>query len=148
MDVNALLADLGRISREPLWEGSRIRLKLVSDPAVPPLESEKDRLKQVFLNLLKNAAEAMPKGGELVLQTRLLPGQPGQPRRIEVSVRDQGGGIAEEVRSRLFEPFVSTKAQEGLGLSIAHGIVQGLGGTIRYETGSGGTTFRVELPVS
>ncbi len=145
VDVNALLADLGRLSREPLWESSRIRLKLVLDPAVPPLESEKDRLKQVFLNLLKNAAEAMPAGGELCLQTRLLP---GQPRRMEASVRDQGGGIAQEVRSRLFEPYVSTKAQEGLGLSIAYGIVQGLGGTMRYDTGPGGTTFRVELPLA
>jgi HD-like signal output (HDOD) protein/signal transduction histidine kinase len=147
VDVNALLSDLGRLSREPLWRSSRIRLKLVLDPMVPPLESEKDRLKQVFLNLLKNAAEAMPSGGELCLQTRLLPGQPPQQRRIEISVRDQGSGIAEEVRARLFEPSVSTKAQEGLGLSIAYGIVQGLGGTIRYETGSSGTTFRVELPL-
>ena len=144
VDVNALLADLGRLSREPLWESSRIRLKLALDPKVPPLESEKDRLKQVFLNLLKNAAEAMPAGGELCLQTRLLPGEPG---RIEVSVRDEGGGIAAEVRPKLFEPFVSTKAQEGLGLSIAYGIVQELGGAIRYETGGGGTTFRVELPL-
>ena len=144
VDLNALLADLGRISREPLWESSRIRLQLALDPQVPPLESEKDRLKQVFLNLLKNAAEAMPSGGELGLQTRLLP---GQPPRVEVAVRDQGSGIAEQVRSRLFEPFVSTKAQEGLGLSIVYGIVQGLGGTIRYETGAEGTTFRVELPV-
>ncbi len=144
VDLNALLADLGRISREPLWESSRIRLQLALDPQVPPLESEKDRLKQVFLNLLKNAAEAMPSGGELGLQTRLLP---GQPPRVEVAVRDQGSGIAEQVRSRLFEPFVSTKAQEGLGLSIVYGIVQGLGGAIRYETGAGGTTFRVELPV-
>ena len=144
VDVNALLADLGRLSREPLWENSRIRLQLALDPKIPPLESEKDRLKQVFLNLLKNAAEAMPAGGELCLQTRLLP---GEPRRIEVSVRDEGGGIAAEVRPKLFEPFVSTKAQEGLGLSIAYGIVRELGGAIRYETGGGGTTFRVELPL-
>jgi signal transduction histidine kinase len=142
VDVNALLADLARISREPLWESSRIRLQLDLDPKLPPLESEKDRLKQVFLNLLKNAAEAMPSGGELGLQTRLMPGP-----KIEVSVRDQGGGIAEEVRSRLFQPFVSTKAQEGLGLSIAHGIVRELGGSMHYETGRGGTTFRVELPL-
>jgi HD-like signal output (HDOD) protein/signal transduction histidine kinase len=143
VDVNALLADLGRLSRESLWEGSRIRLQLALDSQVPPLESERDKLKQVFLNLLKNAAEAMPAGGELSLQSRLRL----EPRRIEVSVRDQGGGIADEVRPRLFEPFVSTKAQEGLGLSIAYGIVQELGGTIRYETGTGGTTFRVELPL-
>jgi len=143
VDVNALLTDLGRISREPLWESSRIRLQLALDPQVPPLESDRDRLKQVFLNLLKNAAEAMPSGGELGLATRLLP---GRPARVEVTVRDQGPGIAEQVRSRLFEPFVSTKAREGLGLSIVHGIVQGLGGAIRYETGAGGTTFRVELP--
>jgi HD-like signal output (HDOD) protein/two-component sensor histidine kinase len=144
VDLNALLADLGRISRESLWESSRIRLQLSLDPRVPPLESDRDRLKQVFLNLLKNATEAMPSGGELGLATRLLP---GQPARVEIAVRDQGPGIAEQVRSRLFEPFVSTKDREGLGLSIVYGIVQGLGGAIRYESGPGGTTFRVELPV-
>ena len=144
VDLNELLADLARISREPLWESSRIRLQLALDPQLPPLDSEKNKLKQVFLNLLKNAAEAMPGGGDLFIQTRLCP---GEPRRVEASVRDEGTGIAEEVRSRLFEPFVSTKAQEGLGLSIAYGFVRELGGNISYETGSGGTTFRVQLPL-
>jgi len=144
VDLNELLADLARRSREPLWESSRIRLQLALDPQVPPLDSEKNKLKQVFLNLLKNAAEAMPGGGDLFIQTRF---HPSEPRRVEASVRDEGSGIAEEVRSRLFEPFVSTKAQEGLGLSIAYGFVRELGGNISYETGSGGTTFRVQLPL-
>jgi len=144
VDLNALLADLARISREALWENSRVRLQLGLDPQVPALMSDRNKLKQVFLNLIKNAAEAMTSGGNLSIQTR-LPG--GAPRRVEVLVRDEGSGIDPAVRSRLFDPFVSTKAQEGLGLAIVRGIVQQLGGSIDFQTGSGGTTFRVELPL-
>jgi HD-like signal output (HDOD) protein/signal transduction histidine kinase len=145
VELNALLTDLARISREAMWENSRIRIQLALEPRLPPLLSDRDKLKQVFLNLIKNAAEAMPAGGNLFIQTRL---SAEAPRRVEVLVRDEGGGIAAEVRSRVFDPFVSTKAQEGLGLSIARGIVQQLGGSIDFKTGSGGTTFRIELPVS
>jgi len=144
VDLNALLADLARISREAMWESSRIRLQLALDPQVPALPSDRNKLKQVFLNLIKNATEAMPGGGNLFIQTRLSAAAPG---RAEVLVRDEGPGIDPEVRARVFEPFVSTKAQEGLGLSIGRGIVQQLGGSIDFQTGSGGTTFRVELPL-
>lgn len=85
----------------------------------------------------------MPGGGNLRLETRLLP---GEPPAVEIRIRDEGSGIAEEVKASLFEPFVSTKGHEGLGLSIVHGLVKELGGSIDYETGAKGTTFRVELP--
>jgi len=64
-----------------------------------------------------------------------------------VGVRDQGAGIPEEVGQHLFEPFRSTKGQQGIGLSIVYGIVRELSGSISYESGAAGTVFRVRLPV-
>ena len=144
VDLNALISDLVKISQESMWELSKVRIQLALDPEVPPIRSEKNKLKQVLINLLKNGAEAMPSGGDLQVESRL---RPGEPVRIEILVRDQGPGIPEEVRASLFEPFVGTKGREGLGLAIVYGILKELGGAIDYQTGSGGTTFRVELPV-
>jgi len=145
VDLNGLIADLAKISQESLWEMSRVRLELSLDPLLPAIHSEKDKLKQVLLNLIRNGAEAMSAGGTLRLETRYREEQPG---RIEVLVLDQGPGIPEEVRARLFEPFFSTKGHEGLGLAIVHGILKELGGSIDYETGGTGTVFRIGLPLS
>lgn len=145
VDVNGLIADLAKISQESLWEMSRVRLELSLDPLVPAIHTAKDKLKQVLLNLIRNGAEAMSAGGTLRLETRYREEQPG---RIEILVLDQGPGIAEEVRARLFEPFVSTKGHEGLGLAIVHGILKELGGSIDCETAATGTVFRIGLPLS
>ncbi len=145
VDLNGLIADLAKISQESLWEMSRVRLELSLDPLVPTMHTAKDKLKQVLLNLIRNGAEAMSAGGTLRLETRYREEQPG---RIEILVLDQGPGVAEEVRARLFEPFVSTKGHEGLGLAIVHGILKELGGSIDYETGGTGTVFRIGLPLS
>jgi HD-like signal output (HDOD) protein/signal transduction histidine kinase len=145
VDLNGLIADLAKISQESLWEMSHVRLELGLDPLVPAIHTAKDKLKQVLLNLIRNGAEAMSAGGTLRLETRYREEPPG---RIEVLVLDQGPGIAEEVRARLFEPFVSTKGHEGLGLAIVHGILKELGGSIDYETGGTGTVFRIALPLS
>lgn len=144
VDLNALVTDIMKISQESFWEISQVRVNLSLDPKVPAFRSEKNKLKQLFINLIKNGAEAMPGGGSLYLETRFAEGEPGT---IEALVRDEGPGIPEEIRARLFEPFVSTKGHEGLGLSIAYGIVKELGGQIAYETSSGGTIFRVRIPL-
>jgi HD-like signal output (HDOD) protein/signal transduction histidine kinase len=145
VDLNGLIADLAKISQESLWEMSRVRLELSLDPLVPAIRSEKDKLKQVLLNLIRNGAEAMSTGGTLRLETRYREEEGG---RIEILVRDEGPGIPEEVRASLFEPFVSTKGHEGLGLAIVHGILKEMGGSIDYETGSDGTVFRIGLSLS
>jgi len=108
----------------------------------PPLHLVREQIQQVILNLLLNAAEAMPRGGRVVVTTRWVAGG------ALVSVTDEGGGIPEEVQARLFDPFFTTKAEgTGLGLSISRRIVEAHGGEIRWTTRAGqGTTFSVFLP--
>ena len=107
------------------------------------------RLGQVFLNLLLNAAEAIPEGQPSEHAIRITM-EPTADDRVVVEVRDTGAGIAPEIADRIFEPFFTTKAGAGtgLGLSISHAIVSGLGGTITVEPNEPrGTCFRVVLPI-
>jgi signal transduction histidine kinase len=144
VDVNGILRDLARISRESLQQRSRITLNLDLDENLPLARSDSNKLKQVFINLLQNAAEAMQKGGSIGFESRY---RDGEPPSIEVLVKDQGNGIPKDVQSNLFEPFTSSKGHEGLGLSIVHGLVRQLGGNLSYETGNKGTTFLVRIPL-
>ena len=128
----------------------RSRAKLTKEYGdVPLLKGSATRLGQVFLNLVLNAAHAIPEGepsrNEIRLVTR------AQNGAIFVEVHDTGGGIAAEIRGRIFEPFFTTKRLgegTGLGLSISHRIVSAMGGAIAVESVVGeGTTFVVRLPV-
>ena len=126
------------------------------DPSLPRVLGGRDQLVQVFLNLVKNAAEACPdSGGEIRLSTAFrndlriaAPG--GAGRRyvpIEVAVEDNGGGIPNHVRERLFEPFVSTKPRGGgLGLAVVAKFLGDHGAAIECEGRPRGTLFRVRLP--
>lgn len=115
----------------------------------PSVVADEARLGQVFINLLLNAAQAIPEGdtgtNEITLTTSTDP-----EGRAVVEVRDTGAGVPAHVIGRVFDPFFTTKAVgvgTGLGLSISHGIVAGLGGTISLTSEPGrGTTFRVVLP--
>ncbi len=128
------------------------RARLVKDYGeVPYVHANDARLGQVFLNLLINAAQAIPEGrareNEIRVATRT-----GEDGCAVVEVRDSGAGIPQEVLSRIFDPFFTTKpvgVGTGLGLSICHGIVEDLGGEISVESTPGrGTTFRVVLPAA
>ncbi|HEV3031075.1 MAG TPA: response regulator [Polyangia bacterium] len=134
------------------WNEIRHRARLIKDyDPVPPVEANEARLGQVFLNLIVNAAQAIPEGdaehNAVRVVTRVDAGG-----RISVEVSDTGMGIAPENLSRIFDAFFTTKAigvGTGLGLSICHRIVRGLGGEIEVESERGkGTTFRVLLPPS
>ena len=128
------------------------------DPSLPPVMGERDRLTQVILNLVKNAADALAgrADGEIVLQTAYRPGvhlTVGGTRDrlalpLEVSVRDNGAGVPQEVQASMFEPFVSSKPKgQGLGLAIVAKIVADHGGTIECESEPRRTIFRVRLPM-
>ncbi len=108
----------------------------------PRVRGVKDQITQVVLNLLLNAAEASDDGGEVVVGTS------EQESSIQLSVRDQGSGIAREHRQRLFEPFFSTKPKgTGLGLSICYSLINAHGGRIEVDSEEGhGATFTVVLP--
>ena len=127
------------------------------DPSLPPVPGDYDRLVQVFLNLVKNAAEACPEeGGEIVLRTVYRHGErlavSGSGRRVhlplEVSVQDNGGGIPEELHRTLFDPFVTGKqGGQGLGLALVAKVVDEHAGAVAFESEPRRTVFRVLLPV-
>ncbi len=111
---------------------------------VPPVVGNPAELREVLLNLVFNAIEAMPGGGTLVLSSW------AEDSAICLAVKDTGVGIPEEVRSRIFDPFFTTKGphSSGLGLSVSYGIIRRHGGQITVDSQPGeGTTFTIRLPV-
>ncbi len=116
---------------------------------LPLLTAHNDQMRQVFLNLMLNACDAMPKGGTLSVATSLAQAVDQTPE-IVVTISDTGSGIAPEHRAHLFEPFYTTKPQgTGLGLAISAHIVAQHGGTIRLDSTVGvGTTFTISLPIN
>jgi signal transduction histidine kinase len=128
----------------------RARLVKQYEP-VPDVVANEARLGQVFLNLLLNAVQALPEEHAESNEIQLLLRAPA-PDRVCVEVRDNGIGIPPQIRGRIFEPFFTTKPVgigTGLGLTICHGIVTSLGGTLSFDSEVGkGSTFRVELPAA
>jgi len=137
-------------------EQSSIRVDNKLAAELPAVMGDADALQQVFINLILNAIQAMPEGGVLRLSsevtTRRKEGLDLAPpqRFVTVSIADSGGGIPEDERGQIFEPFYSTKAKgegTGLGLTVVHGIVKEHDGWIDVEhNGSDGTVFHVHLP--
>ncbi len=126
-----------------------IRIETQLQPDLPEIEANAQQLQQVFLNLLNNAADAMPNGGLAVVETRVDVDADGR-ELVAVVVSDNGVGIPDEEQKRIFEPFFSTKDLRrgtGLGLSIAARIVRQHAGTIDLESRPGvGTTFTIRFP--
>jgi signal transduction histidine kinase len=134
------------------WNEIRHRARLVKDYGdTPMVEGNESRLGQVFLNLLLNAAHAIPEGATERNEIRVSTRTDGEGRAI-VEVRDSGTGIPPEIRERIFDPFFTTKpASEGtgLGLWICSGILEALGGEVGVDSEIGrGSTFRVTLPAA
>lgn len=141
--INPLLEEiLAQAAHQVPLGGIEVRCDL--DPALPPLPADRERLRQVFTNLVINALQAMDGTGTLIVGSRW------RKKAIEVSVADTGPGVPTALRGKIFNPFFTTKPTgTGLGLSVSYGIVQALGGTI--EVGGGpdrGTTFTIRLPVA
>ncbi|MCS6878159.1 MAG: ATP-binding protein [Geminicoccaceae bacterium] len=135
-----------------------VRFQEAYDPSLPEVEGDRDRLVQAFLNLVKNAAEALTgEGGVITLSThfrhgfRMAAGHSGTMVElpITIEVKDNGPGIPPEIRDHLFEPFVTTKPKgRGLGLALVAKIVADHGGVVSVEDGEPGTVVRVRLPAA
>ena len=118
------------------------------DPQVPQLWCDGGKIKQVLLNLVLNAVQAMPDGGKLTIAVTVAPSSISEIPAIHLTVSDTGTGIPTELQSRIFDPFFTTKDQgTGLGLAIVHALVEAHHGRIDVESGWGrGTSFVITLP--
>lgn len=142
-DLNQLLQDtLVLVSKQLQQKQINTSLSLAAD--LPAIKVVPDHLKQVLINLILNAIDAMAQDGLLRLTTAYLPDQ----RQFLVTVQDTGGGMTADVISKVFEPFFSTKdIGTGLGLSISYSIIEAHGGRIEVESTPGvGSLFSVYLP--
>jgi two-component system sensor kinase FixL len=143
LDVNEVLKETSRLL-EPRLAGRSIELAVQLPNQAVEIDADPDQLKQVFLNLLQNALEAVEEAGNIGID--VLTGTD----RVRILIHDSGPGIPSELRGRIFDPFFTTKAHgTGLGLAISRNIIQDHGGSIRVECPSvRGTTFVIELPLA
>jgi len=133
---------LSFIEREASFR--QVQLVREFDVDLPMIKSDRAQLQQVVLNLLNNALDAVADGGSIKVTTRAT------DDALEVSIEDNGSGIDPEIQDRIFDPFFTTKAPgegSGLGLSICHTIMKGLGGSLTFDSTPGeGTVFVIRLP--
>lgn len=146
-DLNRLLGDLVRVVVPAVDGEDGIALRLDLDASLPLIRTDADAVRQVLLNLLRNAVEAMPAGGALTVRTRdwfKVDGTPG----VEFQIADTGPGLPEALRHGPHAaPFTTKgKGHAGVGLKVVRQLVEELSGSLRFETGAEGTTFSVLLP--
>ncbi len=148
-NINALLRETLELVQTHLRHG-HINAAADLSSEIPLIIAHADQLRQVFLNIILNACDAMPDGGDLRVKTRLFQARSEAPMTIEIDICDTGVGIPPEHRPHLFEPFYTTKAHgTGLGLAISAHIVTQHGGRIMVESElRQGSTFSILLPTS
>jgi len=155
INIHEILDDVLLLEGQTVGD-KEIVIKKVFDPSLPPIRGDRARLTQVFLNLVKNAFQAMKESGTLTVTTRLETDfqirEQGSVRNrlIWVDIADEGSGIKEQDLPHIFSPFFTTKNNgSGLGLAASYAIIKEHGGLIRVESAEGkGTTFKVSLVVA
>jgi len=159
-DINEALSEVVEIFKESLMLGFKINFHLNFDLSLPLINSDKDRLKQVFINLIQNSIDSLSPGGNIHITTKyitnasdnkILEGLGTYFEYAEIEFIDDGPGIPENIKSRLFEPFITSKGEKhkGLGLSIVYTIVKELKGNVTFKSNTAnGTVFKIVLPIS
>ncbi len=152
VDINDEIVQLMKLMDKG-FEENKIQVYLELQPNLPQPEASPDLIRQVFLNLLRNAEDAMESGGELRIRTYTVSQEEKEKvrRKIAIVITDTGCGISQEHIGKIFDPFFTTKKGErgtGLGLSVTYGILQSLDGAIEVKSEEGkGTTVKVTLSV-
>ena len=145
LDLNAVVDESLQLMQKPL-AADNVQIVTSLDRTLPPILGDASTLHQVLMNLLTNAREAMPTGGQVRLET----GPAERPSWVRLLVADTGPGIPAEEITKIFDPFFTTKRTgTGLGLSVSYGIIQEHGGTVDVQSRPGeGTTFIINLPTT
>ena len=146
VQINALIEKLAELISGPLFEARELKLHIELDKNLESIASVAGNLKQVLINLLKNAAEAMPPGGEVWITTTDRVYR-NQRQYVEINISDNGPGIDEDILENLFQPVNSTKqGHSGLGLAIVKYLVEEIDGEISCSSSNAGTRFQILLP--
>lgn len=147
VQLNQVVEDLVKVFRRSLFESAGIEARTDLQPEVPVLVHDRSAVKQILVNLLKNAAESLDQGGVIDVATRDRVNFNGE-QYVEIAVQDNGPGIPPPVLERLFQPVQSTKGagHAGLGLTIVNNLVKELGGVISCRSDHTGTRFQILLP--
>jgi PAS domain S-box-containing protein len=145
LDLNAVVEESLLLMQKPL-AADNVQVAISLDRSLPSILGEASSLHQVLMNLMTNAREAMPDGGQIRLETAAAE----RPGWIRLSVMDTGEGISSAALSKVFDPFFTTKRTgTGLGLSVTYGIIQEHGGTVEVQSRPGaGTTFILSFPTT
>ena len=139
--INQVVLEVGQLF-SPLMAEQHIQYKTQYDPDLPDFLFDPEQIKQVLINLIKNAVEAMPEGGTMTLQTE------EDKNSVLIRVVDTGKGIDQEIKDKLFRPFVTTKKKgTGLGLAVSYKLIQDHNGDILVDSSEKGTTMTVQLPI-
>ncbi|MFC1588721.1 HDOD domain-containing protein [Pseudomonadota bacterium] len=147
VDINALISELSGVFETSILASKNIRLSIDLDQSLAAISCNANALKQIYTNLVKNAVEALPANGEIMVYTQDQVNVDGKTF-IEISVADNGPGIHSEVLSRLFTPVQTEKGDghAGIGLSIVSKLVDELNGSISCRSNNRGTRFQILLP--
>ena len=144
INLNELLEGILLMMEKQMREAN-VKIITELDPEIPEIVASTNQMRQVILNMFKNAKEAMPKGGTLRVATKR------EDSGVLIHVEDTGTGIPEEIRNKIFDAFFTTKQRVkgvGLGLSVCYGIIKDHGGQIKVDSEEGkGTTFTISLPI-
>ena len=150
LDLNGVVASLGPLLARLI--GQQVRITVALAPGQAYVKADRSQLEQVIVNLVTNARDAMPEGGQLAIETAVIDNDPAIKPCVVLSVTDSGLGMDRETRQRVFEPFFTTKPfgkGTGLGLATVHGVVEQSGGRVVVDSEPGaGSCFKVFLPLT